>query len=82
MIPQHIQNGKVYGDKNLAVIVNDTNENIHTFISLNYKLMHNAIDVAENTQTINGKIYMFESIYDDNGRLLYSISYIYEITQS
>lgn len=74
-----IQQGKVYGNENLAVIVNDSDENVHTFISLNYKKMQDAINVSETKQTLDGEIYLFENTYDENGKLLYTISYIYEI---
>lgn len=71
--------GKVYGDRNLAVLVQDNTEDTeYYFISLNYTKFNDAVDVAETTHTETGTIYLFENYYKD-GKLFYSLTYIYKV---
>lgn len=73
---------KVYGDENLAVVVSDSDESVYTFISLNYDKMSDAIAVSETIKAQNGYIYLFENTYDENGRLLYTVTYLYKIASA
>lgn len=70
--------GKIYGDKNLAVLVQDgTEDKEYWFISLRYKTMQNAVDVAEQTFEEPETMYLFENYYKD-GKLFFSLTYVFK----
>jgi len=75
-----VTTGNVYGDENLAVAVIENSEK-HTFISLNYNNMNDAINVVENKATQEQIIYVFEDIYSKNNPnlKLFTVTYQYKL---
>lgn len=74
-------NGKVYGDENLAVCVNDSDE-IEIFMSLNYTTFYDSILVPDEKNQAHNTLYIFEDYYSlDNSKLkLFTITYTYKLS--
>lgn len=76
-------NGKVYGDENLAVCVNDSDE-VEIFMSLNYTTFYDSISVPDEKSPTHNTLYIFESYYSlDNPELkLFTITYTYKLSNN